>query len=200
LHFLIVSFIFKLRKKIDELMKAALKTILLPAVVVMAMFTAVTYTSCNSDKCKAIVCAYGGVCKDGACICAAGYEGTQCEIITRERYKGAWNVSEKGTYTDAAQYVLAIDNSGTDMTKMIIRGFSNTIAGDVNMRINSDEITIPLQTIDSYEIQGTGVLKSEGMYAKHGQLTVRYTIKDLRNNMVNDFGVNPGSQASVWTK
>jgi hypothetical protein len=180
-------------------MKAGLKLILLPAIAVMALFTAVTYTSCNSDKCKAIVCAYGGVCKDGACVCAAGYEGTQCEIVTRDRYKGAWNVSEKGTYTDPAQYVLAIDY-GADMTQMIIRGFANNIKGDVTMRMNSDEITIPFQTVDSYQIQGTGVLKTEGMYAKHGQLTVRYTIKDMRNNMTNDFGVNPGSQASVWTK
>ncbi len=180
-------------------MKIGFKTILIPAVVVMAIFTTVTYTSCNSDKCKAIVCAYGGVCKDGACICAAGYEGTQCEIVTRDRYKGAWNVSEKGTYTDPAQYILSIENT-TDVTKMVIKGFSNSIKSDVKMIINSDEITIPFQTVDSFEIQGTGLLKSEGYYAKHGQLTVRYTIKNLRNNMTNDFGVNPGTQPSVWTK
>lgn len=179
-------------------MKAGFKTILLSALTVMSAFTAVTYTSCNSDKCKAIVCAYGGVCKDGTCVCAAGYEGTQCEIVTRDRYKGAWYVAEKGTYTDPAQYMISIDN-GSDMTRMVIRGFANTINSEVNMRINSDEITIPLQTVDSFEIQGTGVLKSEGMYAKHGQLTVRYTIRDLRTNMVNDFGVNIG-QPSVWTK
>jgi hypothetical protein len=182
-------------------MKASFKTIVLSALVVMAAFTAVTYTSCNSDKCKAIVCAYGGVCKDGACICASGYEGTQCEIITREKYKGVWNVSEKGTYTDPSFYQVGIDYAtGTDMTKMVITGFYNSISMSVNIRVNGDEITIPQQTVGTqYEIQGTGVLKYEGYYAKHGQLTVRYYIKDLTNNMVNDFGVNTGSP-SIWTR
>jgi uncharacterized membrane protein len=172
-------------------MKARLKTIAISAFFAIAAFVTVTYSSCNSDKCKAIVCAYNGVCKDGACICAAGYEGTQCEIVTREKYKGVWNVFEKGTYTETTQYQISIDY-GADMTKMVINGFNNNITQPVNIRINGDEITIPQQTISGYEIQGKGILKYDAYYAKHGQLTVRYTIRDLSNNMTNDFGVNSG--------
>ncbi len=179
-------------------MKARLKTIAFSALFAIAAFVSVTYTSCNSDKCKAIVCAYGGVCKDGACICAAGYEGTQCEIVSREKYKGVWQVFEKGTYTETNQYQLTIDY-GADMTKMVIKGLYNNINEGVNIRINGDEITIPQQTVQGFEIQGTGKLKYESYYGKHGELTVRYTIKDLSSGMTDDFGVNIG-QASKWTK
>ncbi|HEY1032709.1 MAG TPA: hypothetical protein VGD89_13110 [Flavipsychrobacter sp.] len=180
-------------------MKARFKTIILSALSAIAAFTAVTYTSCNNDKCKAIVCAYGGVCKDGACICPTGYEGTQCEIITRDKYKGVWNVIEKGTYTLTNQYQVSIED-GASMNKMVIRGFYNNATAPVDMIINGDEVTIPLQTVDNrYEIQGTGTLKYEEFYGKHGTLTVRYTIKDKTSNMVNDFGVNTG-EPSIWSK
>ena len=138
------------------------------------------------------------VYKRQACICAAGYEGTQCEIVTREKYKGVWSVYEKGTYTETTQYQISIDY-GSDMTKMVVNGFNNNITQPVNIRISGDEITIPQQTINGYEIQGKGTLKYDAFYAKHGQLTVRYTIKDLSNNMTNDYGVNTG-EPSLWSK
>lgn len=184
-------------------MKARLKTIAFSALFAIAAFVSVTYSSCNSDKCKAIVCAYGGVCKDGACICAAGYEGTQCEIVSRDKYKGVWNVFEKGTYTTTTQYQVSVEN-GADMTRMVIYGFYNNINNGVNIRINGDEVTIPIQVVEGnggvkYEIQGTGTLKYEAYYAKHGEMTMRYTIKDLSTGHTDDFGVNIG-EASVWTK
>src|SRR5690606_22092293 len=69
LHFKIVSFIFKLVKKQNVLMKARLKSIILSALGVASVFTTVTVSSCNNDPCKSIVCAYGGTCADGDCIC-----------------------------------------------------------------------------------------------------------------------------------
>ncbi|MBS1773473.1 MAG: calcium-binding EGF-like domain-containing protein [Bacteroidetes bacterium] len=180
-------------------MKARFKTILLSAMSVIAAFSAVTYTSCNNDKCKAIVCAHDGVCKDGDCICKPGYEGTQCEVITRDKYKGVWNVFEKGTYTDATQYVISIDYTN-DMTRMTINGFYNNLNTPVTMNINGDNITIPQQTVEHYVIQGTGSLTYTDHYAKHGTLTVKYTIMDTDNGKTNDFGVNPGSKPSVWSR
>ncbi len=181
-------------------MKARLKTIVLSAMSVIAAFTAVTYTSCNNDKCKAIVCAHDGVCKDGACICKAGYEGTQCEIVTKDKYKGVWNVFEKGTYTDANQYQVSIDY-GPDATRMVINGFYDAVNGQVTMNIEGDNITIPQQKVDDrWVIQGTGTLKYDAFYANHGTLTVRYTIMDTQDaNRVNDFGVNSG-KPSVWSR
>jgi len=180
-------------------MKARFKTILLSAMSVIAAFTAVTYTSCNNDKCKSIVCAHDGVCKDGACICKSGYEGTQCEIVTADKYKGVWNVFEKGTYTDANQYQISIDY-GSDPTRMVINGFHNAVSEPVTVSISGDNITIPQQKVGQYVIQGTGTLKYEEYYANHGTLTVRYTIMDTEDgNKIDDYGVNAGSP-SVWSR
>src|SRR5690349_5700349 len=98
-------------------MKARFKTIILSAFCAIAAFSAVTYSSCKTDKCKAIACAHDGVCKDGECICQSGYEGTHCEVITRDKYVGVWHVFENGTYTSNAQFDVSI-RYGLTTTKM----------------------------------------------------------------------------------
>jgi hypothetical protein len=52
---------------------------LLTALFVLFTFSIVTYTSCKEDKCKNIVCANGGSCAEGKCVCPTGYTGTVCE-------------------------------------------------------------------------------------------------------------------------
>lgn len=179
-------------------MKARLKTIVLSALSTIAVFSAITYNSCTPDKCKAIACAYNGVCKDGACICPAGYEGAQCEVITRDKYAGTWTVMENGTYTSNAQYDIAI-KYGITMTDMNITNFYNHIQAPVAVKIQGDSIFIPQQIVENYEIQGWGYLDREAYYAKHGKIVMRYTIKDLENNLTDDFGLHVGEE-SVWTR
>jgi hypothetical protein len=179
-------------------MKASLKTILLSALGAIAAFTAVTSTSCTPDKCKAIVCAYGGVCKEGTCICPAGYEGYQCETITRDKFKGVWTVFENGTATNSAQYDVTIE-FGASMTEMTIKNFYNKFQNDlVNIRIKGDSLYIPQQTINNHEIKGFGHLKDSKYYGEHAEMEMYYSIK-LPDGRVNDFGLN-GGDVSVWTK
>src|SRR3954471_7120818 len=106
-------------------MNAPLKKILISGVAALAALFFVTYVSCNKDKCKTVICAYDGVCSNGACICKSGYEGTNCETLTREKFLGNWNVFEKGSTTEAAQYVVSILPSGTNPTDVVIRNFFN---------------------------------------------------------------------------
>ena len=63
---------------------------LLAAGIFMTLATAVTYTSCNHDSCKALMCRNGGTCADEFCRCPHGYEGTQCEIISRNKFLGSY--------------------------------------------------------------------------------------------------------------
>ncbi len=179
-------------------MKARIKTIILSALGAIAAFSAITYSSCNNDKCKAIACAYGGVCKDGNCVCPSGYEGAQCETITRDKYVGVWTVFEKGTVTQSNSYDVTF-KYGVGMTDMQITNFYNLLKSPVSVRLKADTIYIPLQTVDGYEIQGTGVLDRDAYYAKHGMLTIRYSIKNTQSGLVNDFGYNIG-EPSVWNR
>jgi hypothetical protein len=49
------------------------------AIFALCAFSAITYTSCNGDKCKDISCRNGGSCNDGTCTCVNGYNGKLCE-------------------------------------------------------------------------------------------------------------------------
>lgn len=63
---------------------------LLSAGVFLAVASTVTYTSCVHDSCKALMCRNGGTCADEFCRCPVGYEGTQCEIISRAKFLGTY--------------------------------------------------------------------------------------------------------------
>lgn len=181
-------------------MKARFKTIILSALGALTAFSAVTYTSCQRDKCKAIVCAYGGTCKEGTCICLPGYEGYQCETITRDKFKGVWTVFEKGTHnTNNAQYDVVIEDGAT-MTEMKIRNFNNIFkeGSEVVVNIKGDSLFIPQQNVNGYVIQGKGWLPENTFYGRYGQMKVTYSVKML-DGAINDYGLNIG-EASIWTR
>lgn len=180
-------------------MKARFKTIILSALGALSAFSAVTYTSCQPDKCKAIVCAYGGTCKEGTCICLPGYEGYQCETITRDKFKGVWTVFEKGTESHPAQYDIVVED-GMTMTEMKIRNFNNLFKNgeEVVVGIKGDSLFIPQQNVNGYVIQGKGYLPETSFYGRHGEMKVNYSVK-LKDGRVNDYGLNIGT-TSVWTR
>lgn len=179
-------------------MKARVKSIVLSALATMGIFSAVTTSSCNDDPCKSIVCAYGGTCAEGDCICPSGYEGTQCEVVTREKYRGVWTVFENGTSTQPAQYEITFRN-GVGATDMTISNFYNRFPGpDVNVRVKGDSLFIPQQTLNNYTIEGWGYLKWEGFYAKHGELTVYYKVINPEGK-IDDFGLSSG-EVSKWNR
>ena len=64
---------------------------LIAACTFLCISTVVTYSSCTTDSCKALKCRNGGTCADEFCFCPDGWEGTQCEIFTRNRYVGAYD-------------------------------------------------------------------------------------------------------------
>ncbi|RYD58686.1 MAG: hypothetical protein EOP56_03615 [Sphingobacteriales bacterium] len=180
-------------------MKAGLKTILLSVLGTFAAFSAVTFNSCNNDKCKAIVCSYGGVCKEGTCICQSGYEGPQCETVIRDRYLGTWAVRETGSFTNSAIYTLSIEG-GDNMTEVIIHNIYNKLK--VKGNINRDTLLIPQQNINNYIIQGRGVLQKTGTYGQNGVITMRYSVYDPVAGLTDEFGMteNHGSSPSEWSR
>ena len=185
-------------------MKARFKTIILSALGAVIAFSAVTYTSCNSDKCQSIVCAYGGVCKDGVCICPTGYEGVQCETVTRDKFIGTWNVSESGTLTSGNAYTVSIEPYyDSAITSIIIKNFYNRSHLNVGANYNvvayvkADTIYINQQVVDGDTIIGNGYLQPDAHYAEHGKLTMYYVVK---NGQSDYFGFDSTGSPSVWEK
>jgi len=178
-----------------------IKTIFLSALSTIVAFTAVTYTSCTPDKCKSVVCAYGGVCNEGSCICQSGYEGAQCEFITRDKFLGVYQVVETGTITDISHYTVSINADPNNVTNVTITNFYNSITTSVTGYVKGDSLYIPQKTYNNntLTVQGYGYIQQEGTtYAQHAQLTLYYSVVNAKG-VVNDFGTAAGSP-SIWNK
>lgn len=160
-------------------MKHSFKTILLSAFSVIAIFSVVSVSSCNNDKCKSIVCAYNGVCNDGICTCPTGYEGPQCEKIMRDKFEGIYQVLEKGTASQTAQYAVSVEK-GEEIIDVKIKNFRNIFIGAVDAYVKADTIFIPEQTVDDrWVVKGIGVIEADKYYGEHGRLVLRYNVRDL---------------------
>ena len=191
-------------------MNIRVRPILFSALTTVSVFIAVLVVSvsCNRDKCKSIVCAYGGVCNGGACTCLLGYEGSNCETISRNKFLGNWMVFEKGSITQAAQYPISIEAaaySSNPVTDVIIKNFYNYFTTPIKGSISKsgDTLFIPNQQYEGKVLFGVGYIYSNTTYGQYGGITMRYEIIDTATQRVNDFGYNDSidhSRPSEWNK
>lgn len=180
-----------------------MKRFLLASFSAIAAITTFTVSSCKVDKCKAIVCANGGTCEtDGSCTCPSGYEGERCETVTRDRYKGAWTVTEDGTVSSVARYVVSVENN-SNLTSVQIRNFNNQNNAVVVANIVKDSIYIPTQTYTvgtlTKTVVGYGVITPEKFYEGHGELKMYYRVSSS-DGVVDNYGYQGSGNASLWTK
>lgn len=65
-----------------------LKSLFLASFLTVGIFSTTLFVSCNGDKCKDVMCSNGGTCNesDGSCNCAVGYEGENCETLSRAKF------------------------------------------------------------------------------------------------------------------
>jgi hypothetical protein len=185
-------------------MKKSVKLILLSALGAVSVLSTISLSSCKRDKCKTVACQNTSSCNSetGGCQCAPGFEGSMCEVTTRDKYTGTWNVDESGTISPRSNYIVAIEHSlmkGANYADVQITNLNNSIDGRVNAVVKGDTLIINEQTIDNKKVQGIGFLQNDTYYGLHGALVLKYKITYLNNGNVNDFGFVIG-QASKWHK
>jgi hypothetical protein len=119
--------------------------------LVMALFGAMTVSSCKKDPCKKVTCQNGGTCQDGNCKCNLPWEGSRCEVDARDKFVGAWQGTENcGTPTN---YTTTINRSQTSQVRITIYepAFQITYYAELT---SSTTFTIPQQT---YTVQGLAI-------------------------------------------
>ncbi len=164
----------------------SIRNIALSALLTFSAFTAVVYTSCNKDECKDVVCQNGGTCADGICTCAAGYEGTRCEIASATKFLGNYDVSEQCSISgNVGPYSATISQSSTSAVTILLQNFGDFQATiTVSGTVNGNTLTIPQQTVSGYTVSGSGTYNN-------GVISIPYTVSGV---------VNSESCTATWTK
>lgn len=113
----------------------SIRNIAFSAFLTFAAFGAVTFTSCNKDECKDVNC-NTGTCNesDGSCTCPTGFEGANCETLTRSKFVGTWTGTDKCSLRDY-NVTLKISAASSEVEALIENpgGFGSnvTITGKV---------------------------------------------------------------------
>ncbi len=63
-------------------------------IIAIAALGVLTIQSCDTDPCANVDCGINGTCFEGSCVCDAGYDGTDCNIVIRSLFTGVYDVEE----------------------------------------------------------------------------------------------------------
>lgn len=139
------------------------------AVFVLLSFFTLGYTACKKDKCKNVTCANSGTCKEGNCLCTAGYGGKSCETVMRDLYQKSYKGDgEDNEGEDYPGSILKFSTRGTEINAMMLD------ISDANGPVNSFEVL--LEANGAYSI----VPKSETDVSYSGTGTISETEASLK--------------------
>ena len=154
---------------------------LLSAIYLVAIATCLIMTgvSCNRiSKCGAGVCANGGVCDNGNCVCATGYQGSTCQSVSRNAFMGNWTAFERNGAALTEPYPVSISAGKPSINDVTISNLLNELSTPMNAYIVNDSVFIPYQKLGGYSIQGSGCLQ-----ANH-TLVINFVETTLLSNLI----------------
>lgn len=150
------------------------KNILFSAMLTLGAFGAITYTACNKDECKDVVCQNGGSCSGGNCSCPAGFEGDRCQDKTNAKYTGTYTAIES-----SGTYVVTITADPTNPTKVLVKNLGNygcTIGGDITYEgtTSSTVLSIDDTKCSTHMTSTLNYASAGGMTTLTGSYTATY--------------------------
>lgn len=157
---------YKLLTQSNQKMKTPKKILSL-----LSLFLILVVSSCK-DECDDVNCLNGGRCDDGDCICATGFEGSECQTETRAKFFGTYNAIESCSESGNFTYQINITTSAANATTVLINNFYG-VGATVNATVSGSALTIPNQTVsvsgESATFSGSGQLSGN-------ILTLSYTV------------------------
>ncbi|MCB9046497.1 MAG: hypothetical protein H6550_10205 [Chitinophagales bacterium] len=135
---------------------------LLAGSIFLGIASTVTYTSCIHDSCKTLMCRNGGTCDGELCLCPDGWQGTQCEIASGDKFIGTYDgqtkVNSDPVRIDSAKvYYISGEDTPTTIETIIYSRKPEKLSGKAvldHMYINN----APGKTI-TYKYLGEGKIE-----------------------------------------
>lgn len=136
------------------------KPVYLTTLVTLSLFAITAFFACNKGDikyndttkirpCENVICLNGGVCTDGVCACAAGYEGVKCATKWSDRYIGTFKASDECYTGSNGYYIVNILPVPSYAQKINIQNLGTACPGTIIEAIINPEKTsfnIPSQT------------------------------------------------------
>ncbi len=165
----------------------SLRNIALSAIMTIGAFSAITYTSCNKDECKDVVCQNGGTCVSGKCSCPYAYEGTNCETQVRTKYyntyRGNGVDSDGDTYSNwGLKFYQSSDDAKTLGMDLLTNTNMSVAALKVTLQ-SATTFTVNEQTTAGTTYTGSGTINANTatltLTAKESGITITFTFANM---------------------
>src|SRR5271156_531123 len=126
----------------------SIRTILIAVSLTVVAGLAIVYTACNKDKCNNVVCQNGGACNSGNCTCLAGFEGSRCETLSRDKFIYKFNGGDTCSSNDSVynQYSIQFLTIAANPVTMNMRNILNNL---------NDSAVCTMQSVDSFSFTGS---------------------------------------------
>lgn len=112
-------------------------------------------------------------------VASCNYDDVEPRYDYRDKFVGYYDVEEfSETYNDITYYEMRISKSRYRDEVYLHNFYASDLR--VYARVNYDNIRIPFQVVDGYEIEGSGTLF-------HNELNLTYRVKDLYDNAISDY-------------
>lgn len=114
-----------------------------------------TFVACDNQSCENVRCPFGRTCVLGDCLCPAGYEGDNCNILSRDKYLGTYQVNENCANRPSGGFFFSTITIGSDDFKVNIGNMANT-GLFAEAFVTGNFVQIPSQNLGATTISGSG--------------------------------------------
>jgi hypothetical protein len=124
-------------------------------------------SQCDRRSCNDVVCGVNQGCSNGNCFCADGYEGSNCNIESYQKYVGTYQVYETcgGSSCNFCNYTSYITPDGFDVRRININNVLNQ-GGSLLAVIRTDQsnqgnfLEVATQNLGGITVSGQGYFDS----------------------------------------
>lgn len=129
------------------------------ALVFTLVATLVVFNACNKDVCKTLICKNNGVCRDGRCKCAQGFEGANCETKMYEKFIGTYDGKYRcnGLAEESITNIISPGDKPNTLTIHDIFAIDLITKATIDLE-HPERLTLDSQTVGDFTYEGNGYI------------------------------------------